>query len=622
MKTRLKRLFLALLIWALMLVPAPPVRGDDTSAEAPPPLSVHPDIREFSVNTGPKELRIRAREDGADSRWTWRLTGPGRLLGEPVAQEISYIPPDDLATPTATAVVTATRKTADGATDSTRVIFALTDSGPTRTDPVITPTPSPAQSLTPSQAQSPTPSQAPDAEAVQEAAAAGPDTAPDEDAAADAAAPAEDPDRLLSEALIETGPSGEVGAETAMTGTTAKRPGIETTMTRTTAKRSGIETTMTGTGTEPEAAPAEPGAGPPETAPAPLPPPARPETPLNPPSETTAPPAAADTPSTEAPLRAEMTTDERVAQLIHEGDRLMERRQYTIPREENAFDRYRAALGMDPSQPAARERIRQLARIYKSLGDAALAAEETLKAEQLYQRYAAVAAYAAETLGMTDLQPELSAIRDRLSALGRQGRSVAELTRLATDHELAGRYALPEGENALWAYRKVLALEPRNSRVRERIDAMLKIVKLKGDAALKQKDYADAIDLYRQYLAIEPSASHDRDPILDIQTTEVRDRLRAAENLRVIEGLNRNKETFSRDLAAYRDLRDRENRGDPVGPDIIAALTTLIPRLRDVESAYGKLSASPVDLSEPQARARAIREELEKELAIRKARND
>jgi tetratricopeptide (TPR) repeat protein len=95
---------LGLICLILLLVPAGPAAGSAI------PITVHPDLPEISLSTGPQKVVLRAEPPGdmdpATARYRWTLHGPGRLVGPTDGPEVDYLPPAEL--PGSSAEVTIT----------------------------------------------------------------------------------------------------------------------------------------------------------------------------------------------------------------------------------------------------------------------------------------------------------------------------------------------------------------------------------------------------------------------------------------------------------------------------------------------------------------------------------
>ncbi len=105
-ETRRARLFpglFGLICLALLLAPV------GLSAESGIPISVHPDLPEISLTTGPQKLMLRAEipeEASPTARFRWSLRGPGRLVGSTDGPEVAYVPPAELPGPSAEVTIT------------------------------------------------------------------------------------------------------------------------------------------------------------------------------------------------------------------------------------------------------------------------------------------------------------------------------------------------------------------------------------------------------------------------------------------------------------------------------------------------------------------------------------
>lgn len=102
-------------------------------------MSLRPDIRRISLDTGPKKLMIEALAGGEGLTFDWRLEGPGRLVGDKGSADIDYIPPDHLNAATETVSVRLSIRSRDGQTGQGRIDLILVDPTPGGADRVAPP---------------------------------------------------------------------------------------------------------------------------------------------------------------------------------------------------------------------------------------------------------------------------------------------------------------------------------------------------------------------------------------------------------------------------------------------------------------------------------------------------
>lgn len=103
-----------------------------------------------------------------------------------------------------------------------------------------------------------------------------------------------------------------------------------------------------------------------------------------------------------------------VDQLLERAEACFERKQYTTPDKNNAFDQYKAVLQIDPSNQHARSRLYDIANIYKDWGDSAYAQQNCPKAQTYYARYLSVTQYMQDRFIDRALNNEIQRIQERI----------------------------------------------------------------------------------------------------------------------------------------------------------------------------------------------------------------
>lgn len=144
----------------------------------------------------------------------------------------------------------------------------------------------------------------------------------------------------------------------------------------------------------------------------PSPPPSLPTatpTPIPPTPEPTLPP----TPTVKQPTPTPTTSP--IVQFLEHGDAYFEQKQYTTPKEENAFGIYQRVLQIDPDNQHAKTRIREIASIYKQWADSDYQRQNYTKALTFYERYLSVAEYLLFALGDEKLRPEIVKVKNIIS---------------------------------------------------------------------------------------------------------------------------------------------------------------------------------------------------------------
>lgn len=118
-----------------------------------------------------------------------------------------------------------------------------------------------------------------------------------------------------------------------------------------------------------------------------------------------------------SPTLTSTPTHSSLEQKLKKADEYFTRQRYTTPKNENAFEIYQEILREEPSNAHAREKIRQMAAIYKKWGDTAYRQKKYSKAESHYQRYMLVARYMLHTLGDEEVKQDIQEIEKQISQI-------------------------------------------------------------------------------------------------------------------------------------------------------------------------------------------------------------
>ncbi|GAK53943.1 hypothetical protein U14_05220 [Candidatus Moduliflexus flocculans] len=95
----------------------------------------------------------------------------------------------------------------------------------------------------------------------------------------------------------------------------------------------------------------------------------------------------------------------------------LEKRQYTTPQGQNAFEEYQAALSIEPDNNAARKGVYDLARKYKYWGDDEYQKQNFQNAKNIYQRYIVVAEYLVSAFDDDAMRKNLEEVQVRLKGM-------------------------------------------------------------------------------------------------------------------------------------------------------------------------------------------------------------
>ncbi len=123
------------------------------------------------------------------------------------------------------------------------------------------------------------------------------------------------------------------------------------------------------------------------------------------------------TPTPQLPTPTPTPTPSKIEQLLKQADTYFDERWFLTPEETNAFDVYQEVLEIDPTNRHARERLREMMRMYKAWGDANDQQAKYTKAKTFYQRYLNIAQYLVEDLGDQSITLEFQEVQKQLQAL-------------------------------------------------------------------------------------------------------------------------------------------------------------------------------------------------------------
>ncbi len=107
-----------------------------------------------------------------------------------------------------------------------------------------------------------------------------------------------------------------------------------------------------------------------------------------------------------------------IEQQLEIANEYFEKQHFLTPENENAFEIYQAVLERDPDNHHAREKILEMAGMYKAWAEDAYTGKNTDKARIYYDRYRILAEYLAYTLQDQSMQQALRDMQERLSVLG------------------------------------------------------------------------------------------------------------------------------------------------------------------------------------------------------------
>jgi hypothetical protein len=121
-----------------------------SNASTQPVVEVHvePDIRTLYVGSGIQDILLEARVSDPNVHFTWKLEGPGELLGETDSPGNIYSLPERIEGDSAQVIITLTVTDQQGYEITRNVTFEILPEPPTPT-PTPSPTPTPTPTPTP-----------------------------------------------------------------------------------------------------------------------------------------------------------------------------------------------------------------------------------------------------------------------------------------------------------------------------------------------------------------------------------------------------------------------------------------------------------------------------------------
>lgn len=200
----------------------------------------------------------------------------------------------------------------------------------------------------------------------------------------------------------------------------------------------------------------------------------------------------------EAQQAALQKRDQRVRELIEQGDEHFIAQRYTRPAQENAFEKYRAALTLDPDNPHAIKQMKKMLGQYRQWGDRAFKKKEHPRAQTFYNQYLMIAEFLTDQLNLPLRSHAIDPVRKRLQGI----EDTDKLIKLADICFAQGQFLSPADNNAFALYRKILRIDPGNAHAQKQIQEMMQRLKAKAKAAQNREKYARARTLYEQYLRI------------------------------------------------------------------------------------------------------------------------
>ncbi len=307
-----------------------------------------------------------------------------------------------------------------------------------------------------------------------------------------------------------------------------------------------------------------------------------------------------------------------IAELLAKAEYCFKQRYYTRPADNNAFMYYRQVLALDPENAQARQRLYQMLDIYQTWANSAYREGRIAKARRNYQRHQQIAEYLSTEFGEPEIETQYRRIRARLHTV----RQVENWIRKGHQYQKQGKLVEPDEANALAAYRKVLAVDPRNLDARQRLYQILETFKQKGDAAYGKAAYDQAESAYQKYMKIARYlVGKFGDQDLETEAEKVRTQLQYLSLGQTLEGL---RSQLSRQMEKYAQLRQMEGQDTEVSEAMTTVMDDIIETLKAIETQYEKVAADP-EIQAKLQRVRESRSQMEAERSRRfgdKAKTD
>jgi serine/threonine protein kinase len=171
-----------------------------------------------------------------------------------------------------------------------------------------------------------------------------------------------------------------------------------------------------------------------------------------------------------------------LATLLRDADKDYRANRLTKPDGNNALEKYRQVLQIDPLNQDAKRGIQKIFDYYAKAAQEQVAAGNVSKAEAIIDKMDLVQ---SGTL-------EAEQLRKKLERLSDSTARIDQLLRQAKSAYRAGRYTQPNGNNALSYYQKVLKLDPGNRRATYGIEEIIDYYKTRFNQALDRGQFTQA----------------------------------------------------------------------------------------------------------------------------------
>jgi len=168
--------------------------------------------------------------------------------------------------------------------------------------------------------------------------------------------------------------------------------------------------------------------------------------------------------------------------LLRDADRDFAANRLTMPDGNNALEKYRQVLQIDPLNVDAKRGIQKIFDYYAEAAEKLVSAGDVDKAESVIEKMDLVQSGSLEA----------EQLRKRLDQLSDTASRIDQLLRKAKSAFRAGRYTQPSGNNALSYYQQALKLDADNRRATYGIEEIIDYYKNQFDQALDRSDYDKA----------------------------------------------------------------------------------------------------------------------------------
>ena len=170
------------------------------------------------------------------------------------------------------------------------------------------------------------------------------------------------------------------------------------------------------------------------------------------------------------------------ARLITEAAQAYNANHLTQPEGDNALEKYRQVLRIDPLNQEAKRGIEKIFGYYTDAAEQQLAAGNTSKVADIVEKLELVHPGSVEAEN----------IRKRLDKLTTTSTQIAKLLRQAKSAYQAGRFVQPSERNALNYYQQVLKIDPNNSKAKYGVEEIIDYYKKRYDKAMSDNDFQHA----------------------------------------------------------------------------------------------------------------------------------